>query len=167
MTTNDNYRYQKVIAVVGMNPNKEYDVAPHKRAQLINKMMSENSAVNHGTTDNVSAEVVSGYIWRFGKARNVSILFRGIRSWEKDGREERALHFLNSFGPISHGPFVWPIPTIFLEGNPEYNHVSSTLIRKLCKNVRIQNNSDTTKCLKGLVPDSIAVDIAEEYGSSC
>ena len=30
------------------------------------------------------------------------------------------------------GPLFWPIPTMYLEGNPKYNHVSSTLIRDLC-----------------------------------
>jgi hypothetical protein len=60
-------------------------------------------------------------------------MYRGIRSWEKDGKEEQALHILNTWGPLVLGP-TWPIPTHYLEGLPEYNHISSTLIRKLLSN---------------------------------
>lgn len=59
-------------------------------------------------------------------------MFRGIRTWEKDGREERNLQVLNTWGPILYGPAEFPLPTIFLEGDPKYTHVSSTIIRNLC-----------------------------------
>ena len=62
------------------------------------------------------------YIWRnFPQA---AIFFRGIRSWKKDGADERKLAILNTWGPILYGPLWWPRPTYFLEGNPEYNHIN-------------------------------------------
>lgn len=103
--------------------------------------------------------VVKGYIWRHAKREGAEIFFRGIRSWEKDGREERALQILNTWGPLLLGPLWFPIPTQFLEGKPEYNHISSTLIRDLSS---IPNSSVTD--LEHLVPKSIVKDVTKLYG---
>jgi phosphopantetheine adenylyltransferase len=101
--------------------------------------------------------VVEGYIWRFAKKEGASIFFRGIRSWEKDGKEELQLAILNTWGPLVLGP-VWPVPTIYLEGKPEYNHISSTLIRDICK-----DGGDSGAPLSDLVPPSIADRVKELY----
>ena len=105
--------------------------------------------------------VVEGYIWRFAKREGASIFFRGIRSWETDGREERALQILNTWGPILLGP-VWPVPTMYLEGNPKYNHVSSTLIREIC---REGMHMEKNEALSDLVPTVVAREISELYCS--
>lgn len=118
--------------------------------------------------------VVQGYIWRYAKRHNGSLFFRGIRSWEKDGSDERALQILNTWGPILLGPLVWPIPTMYLEGNPKYNHVSSTLIRNLCQkqptdttSTSTNNNkncNDNNDALRELVPDHVINMVADFYG---
>lgn len=100
-------------------------------------------------------KVVQGYIWRFAKKIQAQIFFRGIRTWEKDGREERQLQILNTWGPLLLGPLTWPIPTIYLEGKPEFNHISSTLVRDVCRD---------KEALRALVPDDILDDIARLYG---
>lgn len=102
--------------------------------------------------------VVEGYIWRFAKQRGATIFFRGIRSWQKDGPDERALQILNTWGPLLLGPMFWPIPTIYLEGNPKFNHVSSTLIRDLCS-----KGSEDKNALKELVPSEFAGAVSELY----
>ena len=107
-----------------------------------------------------SSIVVHGYIWRFAKRVDASIFFRGIRTWEKDGTEERSLALLNTWGPILLGPLVWPIPTIYLEGDPKYNHVSSTLIRDICNKT---NDESTQKILNELVLEKNSTTIAELY----
>ena len=101
--------------------------------------------------------MVQGYIWRRAKSIGASIFYRGIRSWEKDGPEERQLQILNTWGPLLFGPLYWPIPTIYLEGKPEYNHVSSTLVRKV---------ATQKEALSKLVPASIAETVAHLYGHS-
>ena len=170
-----------MIAVVGMNPDKKYLVSPEERVQLIQSMLNTNKNLK-----NVRAEgkelyfsispllrrltnltffllnlfhiaAVSGYIWRFAKRKGASIFFRGIRSWEKDGKDERSLHFLNTWGPLVLGP-TWPIPTIYLEGKPEYNHVSSTLIRNICR-----GGDCTTETLSSLVPSQIEKQVTILY----
>ena len=111
---------------------------------------------------------------------NAKILFRGIRTWEKDGKEERALHKLNLWGPMLLGPMKWPLPTYYLEGDPTYTSVSSTLIRDRCKKImsdnnKIKNRSGTSDgdCdenekldLSGLVPKEVEKDIVMAYSYS-
>lgn len=147
-------RYGTVIAVIGVNPNKTYVVTPQERADMIKAMLD-----SAGIKDQVRVQVVEGYIWRFAMKENVSIMFRGIRSWSKDGKEEQALHILNTWGPLVYGPFKWPLPTQYLEGAPEYNHISSTLIRTLCMKAGTGKDPDLTS----VVPHNAASLVAEAY----
>ena len=149
-------RYGEVIAVVGMNPAKKYAVSPQQRAEFIQQMIDAEDDIK----DNVRVEVVQGYIWRFAFREGVSIMFRGIRSWAKDGDEERYLHSLNTWGPMVFGPLRWPLPTQFLEGKPEYNHISSTLIRNMCVEAK---KKGTGADLTALVPEEVADGVAKAY----
>ncbi|MGK3737689.1 MAG: phosphopantetheine adenylyltransferase [Bacillariaceae sp.] len=111
--------------------------------------------------------VVEGYIWRYAKRVGATLFIRGIRSWEKDGKDERSLQILNTWGPLILG-LVFPIKTIYLIGDPKYNHVSSTLIRDICNTSSSDNNSDDDKnkeeSLSKLVPTHVAGKIAKLYG---
>ena len=89
-------------------------------------------------------------------SQNAKILFRGIRTWEKDGMDEKALHILNSWGPIVLGPLKWPLRTYFMEGNPKYLHLSSTRIRDACI-------GQSGKMMDGMVPKEVQDDIAKAY----
>ena len=149
-------RYGEVIAVVGMNPTKKYDVTPRQRADFIKRMVNADGNIK----GNVRVEVVEGYIWRFAFREGVSLMFRGIRSWDKDGDEERYLHFLNTWGPMMYGPLKWPLPTQFLEGKPEYNHISSTLIRSLCIEAKKKGHKAD---ISALVPEEVADGVAKAY----
>jgi phosphopantetheine adenylyltransferase len=111
---------------------------------------------------------VEGLIWRYAKREGATIFFRGIRSWGKDGADERSLQILNTWGPILLGPLVWPIPTMYLEGNPKYNHVSSTLIRDLCTKVKADaanddDDDDSKRQLNELVPKEVVGMISNFY----
>jgi pantetheine-phosphate adenylyltransferase len=159
-------RYDKVLVVIGRNPDKHYDVTPDQRAELVRTMLQSRDDSHKDSKlfdpEKIQVKVVEGYIWRTVQREGAQLFFRGIRTWEKDGPEERALQILNTWGPLVLGPLWWPIPTIFLQGNPEYNHISSTLIREIC-----QAENDTKKrCdqLQKLVPKSISKDVAVLYG---
>ncbi|KAG7348046.1 lipopolysaccharide core biosynthesis protein [Nitzschia inconspicua] len=149
-------RYNKVVAVIGFNPDKKYPVSPQDRAKLLRSMIQTVAVPN----DNIQVEVVEGYIWRYAKRIGATIFFRGIRSWDKDGHDERALQILNTWGPLLLGPCYIPIPTIYMEGDPQYNHVSSTLIRDICS----QNGSSAVDALAKLVPPTVAPKVMELYG---
>lgn len=107
--------------------------------------------------------VYDGYIWRLAKRRGASIFFRGIRSWERDGQEERSLQILNTWGPLLLGPLLWPLPTMYLEGKPEYNHISSTLIRDIAKDVGTKEAEPIEQALEKLIPVEVAREVAELY----
>lgn len=171
-------RYTKVIAVVGFNPYKKYLVSPEERADLLREMLKCSSATN------VKVEVVDGYIWRYAKRVGATLFFRGIRSWEKDGNDERILQILNTWGPLLYGPLYIPIPTIYIEGDPKYNHVSSTLIRTICSSSSSTGTSSKTSnstdeqqqqqdeqkknieaSLSELVPSQVVEKVAKLYGT--
>lgn len=107
--------------------------------------------------------VYDGYIWRLAKRRGASIFFRGIRSWERDGKEERTLQILNTWGPLVFGPLFWPLPTMYLEGKPEYNHISSTLIRDIARDVGTKEAEPIEQALEKLIPVEVAREVAKLY----
>jgi len=118
--------------------------------------------------------VVDGYIWRYASRIGATLFFRGIRSWEKDGKDERHLQILNTWGPLLYGPLTIPIPTIYIEGDPKYNHVSSTLIRTICETTNGNSSSEneanapspsTVEALSELVPSELAAEVATLYGT--
>eukprot|EP00542_Grammatophora_oceanica_P020342 CAMPEP_0194037412 /NCGR_PEP_ID=MMETSP0009_2-20130614/9756_1 /TAXON_ID=210454 /ORGANISM="Grammatophora oceanica, Strain CCMP 410" /LENGTH=227 /DNA_ID=CAMNT_0038679557 /DNA_START=101 /DNA_END=784 /DNA_ORIENTATION=+ len=146
-------KYDKVIAVIGFNRNKTYLVTPQEREALLCDMLQQMDGCK-----TVEVKVVEGYIWRYAHRVGASILFRGIRSWIKDGSEERVLHTQNIWGPILLGR-IWPIPTVYLEGKPEYNHISSTLIRNICHGAQ----EDPPTVLNELVPKVVAERVAQLY----
>ena len=124
-------------------------------------------------------EVVTGYIWRYARTQNAALFFRGIRTWAADGPEERQLQILNSWGPLLLGR-IWPLRTIFLEGDPRYRDVSSTRTRMICKDIRRRggggrrgdgaNDDDdelsrSVEELSRLVPRCVVDRIVEAYGT--
>ena len=115
--------------------------------------------------------MVTGYIWRYARTQNASLFFRGIRTWAADGPEERKLQLLNSWGPLLLGR-IWPMRTIFLEGDPKYRDVSSTRTRMICGNVRRRREgrgnsakNDDDDELSQLVPPCVLDDIVDAYGT--
>mmetsp|Transcript_28702 Transcript_28702/g.42508 ORF Transcript_28702/g.42508 Transcript_28702/m.42508 type:complete len:137 (+) Transcript_28702:362-772(+) len=126
--------------------------------------------INKKTGGNIQGKAVSGYIYRYGKSKevNAKLFFRGIRTWEKDGKDERYLHYLNNFTPVFADHYM-PIPTVFIEGDPRYNSISSTVVRNLCNSMKGQKDggkdgNDAAELSK-LVPDIIRADVVEAYAS--
>jgi hypothetical protein len=84
-----------------------------------------------------------------------------------DGPDERKLQILNTWGPLVLGPLWWPLPTVFLQGDPRYAHVSSTLIRTVCGGPRNFDGAQqlVESTLQSLVPSCIVQDVMKLYGS--
>ena len=60
---------------------------------------------------------------------------------------------------------IWPINTIFLEGDPMYRGVSSTLVRSLCGRIKEGHDKEgALEELKQLVPESVVDEVVEIYG---
>eukprot|EP00927_Polykrikos_kofoidii_P057896 TRINITY_DN5212_c0_g1_i1.p1 TRINITY_DN5212_c0_g1~~TRINITY_DN5212_c0_g1_i1.p1 ORF type:complete len:505 (-),score=66.19 TRINITY_DN5212_c0_g1_i1:161-1615(-) len=115
--------YAKVHVVIGVNPNKTYPVCPFVRRELLCGMIAE-----VGLVQQVEVKVVAGYVWRFGFEVGAERFYRGIRSWRKDGFEEKMLECLNLIGPLLLARRL-PIRTAYLQASPRWNFVSSTLLR--------------------------------------
>mmetsp|Transcript_16233 Transcript_16233/g.21350 ORF Transcript_16233/g.21350 Transcript_16233/m.21350 type:complete len:231 (+) Transcript_16233:171-863(+) len=143
-------RYGKVIIIVGKNMSKKYDVGPEDRAAVIQEYLEKSESMK-----NARVEVVTGLVWKFAKREGASLLFRGIRTWAKDGANEIILNILNTVGPVLLGPLVRPIPTVFIEGDPAFNDISSTKVRKVCSN---------NELLVELVPPEVKESIMNMYG---
>lgn len=160
-------KYGEVVAVIGVNPNKTYDVSAMERAQLLQDMIKV-SGINDGKSKPVRVEVVSYYVWRFAMGEGCRIMFRGIRSWRRECLEEWKLLVLNTWGPIFFGPLAWPLPTVHIEGKPEYNHISSTLIRDMCQESSSSSAEEKTPLpdLSSLVPQSLSNRVAVLYSRS-
>lgn len=117
------HAHRRVIAVVGVNPSKKYLISPYQRQELLRMMLRE---VNVG---NVEVVVWDALIWQYAQSVRASTMYRGIRSWAEDGRAEKFLEFQNLLFQVVLGGRL-PIPTAFLQGDPQYASVSSTLLRK-------------------------------------
>ena len=67
---------------------------------------------------------------------------------------------------------MWPLRTIFLEGDPKYRHVSSTLTRQLCAKIRQRRLHEKDKLLlhteleelTKLVPKWVMEKVVYAYG---
>ena len=138
--------HERVVVVVGFNPGKRYDVEPEVRRGIVGKMCEG--------LKNVEVQLVEGLVWRAASRRNAKVLYRGVRTWKRDGWSELSLLWCNLFFPPILGG-IEPIPTRFLEGNPEFNHISSTLIRERCE--RGEEVGD-------LVPEAVVGLVKEAYG---
>ncbi len=61
--------------------------------------------------------------------------------------------------------------TIFLEGDPRYRHVSSTLVRQICARRKEaierseEYNADINDELSHLVPERVVAKVADVYGA--
>ena len=112
--------------------------------------------------------MVQGYIWRYAKSINAKRFYRGIRTWEQDGAEEQGLHTLNTWGPIVYGPLTWPVPTVYLEGVPQFRAISSTRIRELTQVVGAEGGGTSNEAtkrneLERLVPLEIVPEVNRLY----
>ena len=93
----------QIYAAIGINKKKKYSVSPEERQMILNRCFQKDPALK-----NCKAVIVDGFIWRFGqhladaKSQNATSikLYRGIRTWGKDGPDERKLHLQNLLGPL-------------------------------------------------------------------
>lgn len=146
--------HRRILVVIGVNRNKKYAVPAERRAELLRSMCHRLGL------EGVEVHVVEGLVWRWAGRHGVRTLFRGIRSWAKDGRSERFLHFLNQVGPPLLG-LRWPIPTVFVESHPELTRVSSTLVRERCQTCAVE--AAATETLSGLVPAGTETEVWRLY----
>lgn len=139
--------HTSVHVVIGVNPNKTYEVNAWERQELIKAMIKDLNLKG------VKVVVWSGIIFQYARSKGAKIMYRGIRSWAQDGRAEKKLECQNIFYQLLSG-YVRPIPTVYLQGNPELADVSSTVLRS-----RITKGED----ISDLVPKSCVEAVVRAY----
>ena len=102
--------HKHIKVVVGFNPSKTYTVSPQTRHRIVETMCKD--------FDNVQVVLCDGLIWKYASRNKATVLYRGIRTWRKDGLGELFLLWQNLFFPPILGR-IEPIPTKFLEGDPQ------------------------------------------------
>merc|ERR1711861_83856 len=98
-----------------------------------------------------------GWYQRRVHGNNVSSMYRGIRSWKKDGCGEKFLELQNIFGQAFLGR-ERPLPTLYMYSDPSFQHLSSTSIRE-----RLVAGSS----ISDVVPAGCAQMVSAAYGKMC
>ena len=115
----------------------------------------------------VLVEVTDDYIWRLARTVGARRLYRGIRTWRQDGPAELLLELLNLVGPPLLAPCGAPLRTAYLQADPRYAHVSSSLVRQRCS-VAARGDAgealSSSDDLSDLVPEAIEADVRRAYG---
>mmetsp|Transcript_141561 Transcript_141561/g.440066 ORF Transcript_141561/g.440066 Transcript_141561/m.440066 type:complete len:477 (-) Transcript_141561:48-1478(-) len=140
-------RHEQVHMIIGVNPAKTYEVNAHERQELLRAMVAELGL------SNVQVHVYTSIIFVYAHALGATTMYRGIRTWKEDGEGEKKLEGLNLGYQMVRG--YWPIPTVFLESNPELVNLSSTLLRQ-----RVADGAD----ISDLVPAGTCSAVAAAYG---
>lgn len=138
----------RVVAIIGINPDKRYDVSPYQRQELLRAMLKEICL------SNVEVVVWPSIIFLYARSIGARVMYRGIRSWREDGLAEKHLEFLNLAYQLYFRHF--PIPTAYLQGAPSLSHVSSTLLRKRLA---------AKESIADLVPEACAESVKQAYGA--
>jgi cytidyltransferase-like protein len=164
------HRQGTVYAVVGHNPSKRYVVSPEERASLLRACV----AADPEALGNVRVEVVAGFIWQFAFACDVRkglppgaahvgcVLYRGIRSWAKDGAAETWLHVLNLAGPLLLGPCKLPPETRYCLA-PQANDDDPTNVLGTVSSSEVRAKVQAGERIAGLVPQAAEMAVTQFY----
>ena len=113
--------FDEVVVAVVHNPSKSGRFAPEERAELIRLSLDEDERTRGA--ENVSIDIVSGgllvdYCTRIG----APAVIKGLRSGT-DFAYELPMALMNRH--------LSELETIFVPGNPQFEHVSSSLIKEV------------------------------------
>lgn len=126
--------FDKVVVAIGVNTQKKYLFSLEKRTEWLNNVFADYDDIEVGNFEGLTVN--------YCKQIKATHLLRGLRN-SSDFDYEKTISQLNHI--IGDG-----IDTIFLISQPEYSHVSSTIVREI-----IRGNGDVTS----FVPEAIAKEI--------
>lgn len=124
--------FDKVIIAVSYNANKVGFLTVEERVELIRKSVSH--------LKNVEVDSFQGLTVEYAKTKGVDVLLRGLRT-SFDFEYELQLSQTNS-------ALYKDIKTIFLITKPEYNFISSSMVREI-----LINEGDISKFVPSAVND--------------
>lgn len=139
--------FSEVHVVIGVNPNKTYPVSPETRKKIV-----EQALLSIGAT-NAKVWIWGDVIFKLAKQLRASCLYRGIRTWPEDGKAERYLEVQNICWPMISTCGA-PMRTYYIQGPPQFDAVSSTLLRE-----RLKSGAS----IDDIVPPSVADFVRSAY----
>lgn len=125
--------FDKIIVAVGINSQKKSLFSLEQRIDWLNDVFKNDQ--------NVFVDSYEGLTVRFCKEQKSKFIIRGLRN-SSDFEYEKQISQLNKI--LGEG-----IETIFLVSQPEFSHISSSIVREI-----IKNNGDAST----LIPKSIHIE---------
>lgn len=130
--------FDKVVIAVGINSQKKYLFSLEQRIEWLNDVFKDNDKVEVGSFEGLTVN--------YCKEIGARYLLRGLRN-ASDFDYEKTISQLNHI-------IGDDLETIFLISQPEYSHISSTIVREIIKG---KGQVDS------FVPQIIATDIAKNF----
>ena len=131
--------FDKVIIAVSYNINKKGFLTVEERVDLIKKSISHLS--------NVEVDSFEGLTVEYAKKKGADVLLRGLRT-SFDFEYELQLSQTNN-------ALYGDLKTVFLITKPEYNFISSSMVREI-----LANNGDISK----FVPKAVEEFLISKHG---
>lgn len=107
--------FDKIIVAIGVNTQKKYLFSLEQRKTWLNDVFCESDKVEIDVYENLTAN--------YCKDKNAHFILRGLRN-SNDFDYEKTISQLNHI--IGNG-----VETIFLNSQPQYSHISSTIVREI------------------------------------
>lgn len=126
--------FDKIVVAIGVNSQKKYLFSLEKRKEWLEDVFAEYEDIEVGTFEGLTVN--------YCREINATHLIRGLRN-SSDFDYEKTISQLNNI--IGEG-----LDTMFLISQPEYSHVSSTIVREI-----IKGNGDVSS----FIPEAIAEEI--------
>jgi pantetheine-phosphate adenylyltransferase len=127
--------FDKLYVVVGVNPEKEYEISDILRKELLEAMTKH--------IDNVEVVAYDGFMTDFCAHVGATVLVKAARNAVD-------MQYIIDIERVTRDD--WSGETVVLIADKRYENVSSTLIRDLVKH---------NKSIDGLVPDAIKQKVVE------
>ena len=131
--------FDRVIIAVSYNINKQGFLSVEERVDLIKKSVAH--------LKNVEVDAFEGLTVEYAKKKNADVLLRGLRTsfdFEYELQLSQTNNALNK-----------DLKTVFLITKPEYNFISSSMVREI-----LANNGDISK----FVPEEVNTFLKSKYG---
>ncbi len=130
--------FEKVVVAVLVNPAKEPLFTADERAEMLVEALSH--------VGNVEVAQFSGLLVDFARARNASVIIRGLRAIS-DFEYEFQMASVNR--KIGRG-----IDTVFMMTSTEYAFLSSSMVKEV---------AGLGGCVRGFVPENVASRLAAKF----
>jgi len=126
--------FDKIIVAIGQNSQKKYLFDLEERKAWISRVVDQ--------WDNVEVGTYEGLTVNYAKSTNANYLIRGLRN-ASDFDYEKTISQLNNI--VGDG-----LETLFYISQPDYSHISSTIVREL-----IKGKADVNKFVPSIIYDDI------------